>query len=154
MKIKRFIPLTLFLLFLAMISGYLMSKASLAGRIGIGLFYKEYRFLKTWWQGALVVLAVLIILLALLAFLQSRIGAVLFRIVCLVMVLLAIIGFNFTWQDFHHTLTHRMLGGRFQLGAYLFWLGWAVISVFFILNKPGLLPNETKFRHTDVPQHP
>ena len=59
----KYYKLIFLLAILSTVSGYLLSKASLVGRIGINLFYKEYKFLKVWWQGALVVFIVLLILL-------------------------------------------------------------------------------------------
>jgi len=132
---NRSIPLLLFLVFLSCISGYLMSKASLAGRIGISLFYKEYSFLKTWWQGALVVLAGLIVVFLLLRFFSRR-GSISKKwIAPVAVILLALIGFYLTWQDFHQTRTHKMLGERFHIGAYLFWVGWIVTAIFFLPRK-------------------
>jgi hypothetical protein len=54
---------------------------------------------------------------------------------------LALAGLYFTYIDFRNTLSHHMLGERFHLGAYLFWLGWLVISAFFILEKPPVQLN-------------
>ncbi|CAA9510987.1 MAG: hypothetical protein AVDCRST_MAG96-2457, partial [uncultured Segetibacter sp.] len=39
------------LAFFSVITGYLLSAISLVGRAGISLFYTQYQFLKTWWQG-------------------------------------------------------------------------------------------------------
>ena len=44
-------------------------------------------------------------------------------------VLIALVGLYFTYNDFRHTLSHRWLGERFHLGAYLFWIVWIAISV-------------------------
>ncbi len=135
---RKFAPLILFIAFLSCISGYLMSKPSLIGRIGINLFYKQYRFLKLWWQGALIVFFVLMLLLLLQAFIHRKLQRSKANIIYGIMILLAFIGFYFTWQDFHHTKTHRWLRERFHIGAYLFWLGWVIVSLFFFTQKKEL----------------
>lgn len=131
----RYFALLLFLLFLSCISGYLMSMPSLVGRIGISLFYKQYSFLKTWWQGALAVFAFLAVMLSIQAALDYRIRFRTSRLVHIVCLLLAIVGFYFMWQDFHHTTTHRWLRHRFHIGGYLVWLGWVVVSITYLLRK-------------------
>jgi hypothetical protein len=135
MKSNKLIPLILFLTFLSLISGYLMSRASLAGRIGISLFYKQYKFLKIWWQGALVVFIVLILVVILQAFLKNKLGYQRSKFIHIGMIVLGLLGFYLTWQDFHTTTTHRMLGTSFHIGAYLFWLGWIIASSFFLFKK-------------------
>ena len=120
---------------LSALSGFLLSKASLPGRVGISLFYREYKFLKTWWQGALVVFAFLLLLLLLQGLAEKYFSgrkAVLFHITTL---LLALAGLFFTYHDFTHTTSHRLLGGRFHAGAYLFWLDWILISLFYLTKK-------------------
>ena len=131
-QIKKLAPIALFLAFLSCISGYLMSKPSLVGRIGINVFYREYRFLQTWWQGALVVFITLLIILLIHHLVYQKLQKKKAVIIYIIMFLLALVGFYFTWQDFHSTTTHRWLKERFHIGAYLFWLGWAVISLYFI----------------------
>lgn len=120
---------------LAAVCGYLLSKASLIGKAGITLLYKEYSFLKVWWQGALAVL----IFWLLLFFIQgwanrkARAGnAVLAQVSALVV---AAIGLFFTYQDFRNDLSHRLLGERFHIGGYLVWIGWMVISLFYLFNR-------------------
>ena len=48
---------------------------------------------------------------------------------------IALAGLFFTYQDFRHTLSHRWLGERFHLGAYMFWIGWIIISVFYLTER-------------------
>jgi hypothetical protein len=56
-------------------------------------------------------------------------------------VLAALLGLYFTYQDFRHTASHRWLGERFHLGGYLFWVGWIIISIYHLMDRPrpGLL---------------
>lgn len=125
----------LILVLLSALSGFLLSKASLTGKVGISLFYQEYGFLKIWWQGALVIFSVLMVLLLLQAMAEKKLATQKAFLLHIIMILLAIGGFYFTWYDFRHTATHRLLGARFHTGAYLFWLGWILISVFYLTKK-------------------
>jgi hypothetical protein len=131
---KKFLPLILLLAALSLISGFLMSKASLIGRVGISLFYKQYKFLKIWWQGALVVFICLIAFLIVQGLIQrnfKRGKAAAFQVL---FILLALAGLYFTYADFRHSLNHRWLGERFHLGAYLFWVSWIIISLFYMVT--------------------
>jgi hypothetical protein len=117
----------------------MMSQPSLVGRVGMDLFYKQYRFLKTWWQGALLVFAVWILVLFVQGLVQKKLSAPKARIFHIVMIMFALAGFYFTWSDFHHTTTHRWLKDRFHIGAYLFWLGWILVSIHYLLqNKDSI----------------
>jgi len=119
------------LVVLSIISGYLMSNASLVGKAGMSLFYQEYNFLKVWWQGALAVFAVLILLFILLYFLQQKVSFSKIKTICILFSLAGLLGLYLTYYDFRHTLSHRFLGERFHLGAYLFWIGWIAVSIYY-----------------------
>lgn len=127
--------LIFFLLLLAAINGYLLSKASLVGRVGISLFYRQYQFLKTWWQGGLVVFSVWMLLFFLQGLAQRRYAPQVAKWLHIGAIIVAIAGLFFTYQDFRHTLSHRLLGERFHLGGYLFWIGWIIISLFFVTRR-------------------
>jgi hypothetical protein len=135
MNAKRISLLTLSLAALAALSGYLMSKASFIGRLGMTYVYKEYRFLKTWWKGALAVFVVWMILLLIQTIVERKASKTTATIVHVIFILLALAGLYFTYSDFQHTTSHRWLKERFHIGAYLFWLGWIIISVFCIVQK-------------------
>lgn len=128
-------PRFLFILFLAglsLVSGYLASKASLVGRLGISLFYREYQFLKTGWGGALAAFALFLFLFLfqyLISKTKSRNTAIKFFLAFL---FLGLAGLIATYLDFRNTLSHRWLGERFHLGFYLFWIGWMSISIFYL----------------------
>ncbi len=119
---------------LSAVSGYLLSRASLVGRVGINLFYKEYKFLKTGWQGALVVFILLVIVLLAHQAAQTKLAPSKRLGFFLIMLLLALTGLFFTYSDFRHTVSHRLLGERFHLGAYLFWIGCMTITTTYLLN--------------------
>ncbi len=123
------------LLTLSCISGYLLSKASLIGRTGINLFYKQYKFLKVWWQGALLVFIVLMFLLYFHGLIQKKTSARMSKIIHIILLLVAIAGLYFTFLNFREVLSHRLLGERFHIGAYLFWVSWIMICVFYMVQK-------------------
>lgn len=135
MNIKRTSILVVFLTGLAVLSGYLMSKASFIGRIGMTYVYKEYRFLKTWWKGALAVFVVWMILLIIQFVVEKKLSKAKATVVHVIFILLALVGLYFTYSDFQHTTSHRWLKEKFHIGAYLFWLGWIIISAFCIVQK-------------------
>lgn len=137
---KQISLLVIFLAALASLSGYLMSKASFIGRLGMTFVYKEYHFLKTWWKGALAVFAVWIILVIIHYFIERKLFKQKAIIVHIIFIFLALVGLYFTYSDFQDTTTHRWLKERFHLGAYLFWLGWIIISVYFMVQKRKELP--------------
>src|SRR3954469_21871393 len=90
MIVRRFAPFGLFLLFLSCLSGYLMSKPSLIGKVGIDLFYREYKFLRTWWQGALAVFITLMVFLFLQGLIQRKLSRNTANIIQVVMILMAL----------------------------------------------------------------
>jgi len=52
----------LLLAIISIISGYLLSKVSWIGRIGINWFYSEYSIFKSWWKSSLLVFGIYIAL--------------------------------------------------------------------------------------------
>lgn len=131
----RTAPFLFLLAALSVLSGYLLSKINLIGRTGIALFYSEYRFFKYWWKGALAVFGALLFLFLLQGFLQRKLfhrHAALLHITALV---IAVIGLYFTYADFRDDLSHRVIGERFHLGFYLFWIGWMLVSLFYLFQK-------------------
>lgn len=131
---KKNTGIILFILSTSIISGYLMSKASIIGKIGMSLFYREYNFLKTWWKGALLISALLIMLYIIQEIVLRKYPPVKARTIYIIACVLSVIGLYFTYNDFRHTLSHRLLGERFHLGVYLFWLGWLGISIFYLIS--------------------
>lgn len=132
---KKIATLTLLLALLACLSGYLMSKASFAGRLGMTFVYKEYAFLKTWWKGALFVFVSWMIFLFIESLVHKKFSKSRANIFYAAIILIALVGLYFTYSDFQHTVSHRWLKEKFHIGGYLFWLGFIIISVFFIVQK-------------------
>lgn len=137
---------------LATLTGFLLSRASLLGKAGISLFYREYQFLKVWWQGALVVLAVWLLLLFQQGLIQTRTRSTTARAVHIAALIAAVIGLYFTYLDFRNTLTHRLLGERFHLGGYLFWVGWMLVSLYY-LSGGGKVRNVPASEGVRKPEH-
>lgn len=135
MNAKRISLLIIFLAALASLSGYLLSKASFIGRLGMTYVYKEYRFMKTWWKGALAVFVVWMVLFIIQAIIERRLSKSKANLAHIIFILLAFVGLYFTYSDFQHTTSHRWLKEKFHIGGYLFWLGWIIISVFFMVQK-------------------
>lgn len=117
------------LLPLAALVGYLLSKASWIGRTGINLFYTEYKLLKTWWKGGLVVLFVWMLLYLLQAFFIRRATLRQSLIYFGTSALVCMAGLLLTYHDFSSNFSHRLLGWKFHTGGYLFWAGWLLIIV-------------------------
>lgn len=135
---KRSASLSFFLAILSVVSGFLLSQVSWIGETGISLFYQEYGFLKTWWKGALLVFAVLVFLFAIQAFVQRFSSLKVSRPVHFIALIAAASGLIFSFLDFRNDFSHRLLGESFHIGVYLFWVGWMVISIYFLLIKKNL----------------
>ncbi|MDP3913697.1 MAG: hypothetical protein Q8R96_08175 [Bacteroidota bacterium] len=128
---KKLISLNAILVLLAVIVGWTLSKATVIGKVGIHVLHREYMFLNSWWKGALLVWGIWIVL----EIIQYRIWKRNCRNINLAIqtsfIFLAVLGLYFTYLDFR-TFSHGLLGDRFHIGGYLFWIGWGIISLFFI----------------------
>ncbi|MER3464271.1 MAG: cytochrome d ubiquinol oxidase subunit II [Chitinophagaceae bacterium] len=138
LTVKKLAPIISILIIFSVIAGYLFSKASLIGHVGISLFYKQYKFLKVWWQGALVVFCVLLFILIIQAIVNIKTTSRTAQITHTSFLILGVIGLYFTYLDFGHSLSHHMLGERFHLGAYLFWMGWIIVCLYYLLKRKRL----------------
>jgi inner membrane protein involved in colicin E2 resistance len=138
---------TAYLLALSAIAGYMLSKASLVGRVGIFLFYNEYAFLRTWWKGTVLIFAVLLILFGIQYLLHKKANQIIARGTQVTALALAATGLLLTYMDFRDDLAHRWMGERFHIGSYLFWIGWMSISLFLLTKKKPAIP--TRLDSTD-----
>ncbi len=127
----------LVLTFFSIIAGYLLSAISWVGRIGIGLFYHEYKFLKVWWKGALIVFVVWMIVWLVQSVLRKKLTSSARNLMHSIFLMIAIAGLYFSFSDFRHTISHRWLGERFHLGVYLFWIVWIGITIYTWLPTAG-----------------
>lgn len=128
---KRTILFLLLLAGLAAVSGFMMSHMSWIGRVGINLVHKEYKFLKVWWQGAAVVYSAFLVLFVIHWGIQKLLPLAVARIIHILLFAVAAYGLFLTFSDFSDDFTHRLLKSVFHLGAYLFWVGWMLICIFY-----------------------
>lgn len=128
---KKIITLNAILVPLALIAGWTLSKATIIGKVGIHFLHREYAFLNSWWKGALFVWGVWIVLEIVQYQIWKRYPLKINLFSQSALIFLAILGLYFTYLDFR-TFSHGLLGERFHIGGYLFWIGWCIISTFFI----------------------
>jgi len=131
---KRFLFLVL-LAALSVISGLLMSRSSWIGRVGITFFHKAYNLTKVWWQGATAVFIILLLFFFLHSLLQQKLPLIAARIFHFMFLLAAVVALYITYDDFHTTRSHRLLGHNFHNGCYLVWVGWIMECVFFLFSR-------------------
>ena len=132
---KRNISFIALLAALSVVAGALLSQITFVGRVGMNMFYSQYNFLKIWWQGAILVFIIWLLVFVAHSLIQGRVSKASALAANLISLMLAIGGLYFTYSDFRHDLSHRLMGERFHIGAYLFWLGWIGISIFFLAQK-------------------
>jgi uncharacterized membrane protein YgdD (TMEM256/DUF423 family) len=125
------------------LSGYLLSKASVVGKIGISVFYKEYKFLRTWWKTAFGMFMIYCLLVILQEWVQRRVAPSKAKFIYMILVLAGVGGLYFTYSDFRNNPSHRFLGERFHLGGYLFWIGWMLISLYYLVQNRQTIPVQT-----------
>lgn len=141
---RRSYQLVLALLILSILSGYFLPHSSWLGRNGIRWVYKEYSFLNSWWQSSLLVFTVWLLLFGVQSTIQKRSKPSVAIGVHIVAVVLAVAGLCYTYIDFRETISHRWLGERFHIGAYLFWIGWMIISAYLWTGlRKGAIDNNT-----------
>lgn len=141
---KRRIPVFLLLAVISVVCGYLFHKISWVGRLGINLAYKEYTIFKSWWQSSLVVFGVYLVLFMIHYFISKDKGKTRVTVINIVSMLIALAGLYYTYNDFRTDFSHRIAGERFHLGFYLFWAGWIVINLHFIMYKPAIKASDKK----------
>ncbi len=144
---KRTIPFLLLITALSALSGYLMSKASWIGRVGITFLHREYNLLKIWWQGGLAVLLVMILFFILQSFIENKLPYWLAKFLHIVLLLAAVCCLYLTYDDFTTDFSHHLLGKRFHMGFYLAWAEWMLICIYFMFmprKKTTIVTNKDK----------
>jgi hypothetical protein len=131
---KKVLQFNLILIPLAILSGWSLSKATLIGKVGIHILHKELTFLNSWWKGAIFIWIAWIVLELIQFLIWKRASRKMNLIIQSLLLLLALIGLYYTYLDFR-TFSHRLLGERFHIGGYLFWIVWIFISAFFVSLK-------------------
>lgn len=131
---NKWIILLLLQVIVSLISGILLSKMSIIGRIGVSTVYTEYGFLKHWYKGFAAVLLAQIILIAILWLVKRFTTYKNFSIVNLVFIILGLLGLLYTYYDFTST-THKYMNDQFHWGGYLFWIGWFITCFYFFFAR-------------------
>ena len=129
---KRLPILLLLQAVLSAIAGYLISKMSLLGRVGINLAYKEYAVLKSPVKAGLLLLLIQFIIIGVLWVAARKLPARSAKGIAVLLLLVGFAGLYVTYDDFQRTVTHRLLKEKFHLGFYLFWAGWIMSCTFFL----------------------
>jgi hypothetical protein len=142
---KKLVSLNAILVPLAAITGWTLSKATIVGKVGIHFLHREYAFLNSWWKGALFMLSVWIVLEIIQYRIWKKYRPTVNVAIQVVFIVLAIMGLYYTYLDFR-TFSHGLLGERFHIGGYLFWMGWCIISIFFI----KLQNNQIEIKETQI----
>ena len=106
--------------------------------------------MKVWWQGAIAIFLALMILFSLHSIVHRRLSLTAARILHVFILLLVAVGLYFTYDDFTHNLSHKILGHRFHYGFYLFWVGWLLICIFFIFKKRKTVITTTSSDKTET----
>ena len=138
---KKIISLNAILIPLAVIAGWTLSKATVIGKVGIHFLHREYMFLNSWWKGALLVWGVWIVLEIIQYRVWKRYPRNINLAVQISFLFLAVLGLYYTYLDFR-TFSHGLLGDRFHIGGYLFWIGWGIISILFIKLRNDKIATE------------
>jgi len=144
--VKKIVSLNAILVPLAVIAGWTLSKATIVGKVGIHVLHREYMFLNSWWKGALLVWSIWVVLEIIQYMVWKRYRRNINLAVQATFIFLAILGLFYTYLDFS-TFSHGLLGERFHIGGYLFWIGWCIISIFFIKLRSDKI--ETKGNQSD-----
>jgi len=153
---KKLLPLVGLTALMSLIAGILVSRMSWLAHTAIGVFrrhYQYYQFMKSWWQTALLFFVVLMLLMALQYRIRRKLSGTASILVQTGCILVALGGLYYTYLDFRHDLSHRWAGENLHLGFYIFWINWAIISVFMILGgkKTPVLPTEKDNNPASMP---
>ena len=138
---KKIVRFNVLLIPLALIAGWSLSKATLIGKVGIHILHRELTFLNTWWKGAIFIWFAWIVLEVVQYAVWKRYSKRTNFVIQASLILIALLGLLYTYLDFR-TFSHRLLGERFHIGGYLFWIVWGGISAFFINFRDNKTSNE------------
>lgn len=152
---NKWVILILIQVIVSLVSGILLSKMSLIGRIGVSTVYSEYGFMKHWYKGFAVVLLIQLLLMAILWTVKRSASYKNFSIVNLILIITGLIGLLYTFYDFTST-SHKYMNSQFHWGGYLVWIGWFITCFFFffarVKPKPTIPVNEPQRNETDTNQ--
>ena len=144
---NKWTVLVLIQVIISLVSGILLSKMSLIGRIGVSTVYTEYGFMKHWYKGFAAVLAIQLLLIAILWIVKRITSYKNFSLVNLILIILGLLGLIYTFYDFTST-SHKYMNSQFHAGGYLFWAGWFITCLYFffarVKPKPITIENTPK----------
>lgn len=144
---KTLFILAIFHLILSAVAAYLISKMSFIGKIGIGLFYKEYAILKSPVETGIVIFTIEMAIVLLLFLVYKIAPKKITNIFATIVMLLTIIGLGFTIYDFTYEFSHKILKTKFHVGFYLVWIGMMVSSLVFLLKPKHYKLNKNYKNH-------
>lgn len=152
---NKWIILILIQVIVSLVSGILLSKMSLIGRIGVSTVYSEYGFMKHWYKGFAAVLLIQMLLMAVLWIVKRAASYKNFSIVNLVFIIVGLLGLLYTFYDFTST-SHKYMNSQFHWGGYLVWAGWFITSFFFffarVKPKPVITADQQMQNETNTNQ--
>lgn len=142
---NKWIILILIQVIVSLVSGILLSKMSIIGKIGVSTVYTEYSFMKQWYKGFAAVLLIQLLLIAILWIVKRLTTYKNFSLVNLIFIILGLIGLLYTFYDFTST-SHKYMNSQFHAGGYLFWAGWFITCLYFFFArvKPKPIQVETQ----------
>jgi uncharacterized membrane protein YsdA (DUF1294 family) len=133
-KAKSLTFLIVFQALLMALAGYLISKMSFIGRLGINWFYQEYGIFKSATKTAILLFVIQLVLLFIQWLINKRYDRKIANIVSSVLLIVALAGLFATYNDFQNTFSHKLLNEKFHVGFYLFWLGWISTCLYFMFG--------------------
>jgi hypothetical protein len=110
---------------------------SFLGRIGIHTMYRQFMVFRSWWKTALLFFFIQCLLFGVLYTIRSIVSLAIAKKIAWLLLLVGIGGFIATYWDFTTTM-HRVMKIRFHFGFYLFWIGWAINCLYFIVAKDDM----------------
>nr|WP_314603077.1 hypothetical protein [uncultured Capnocytophaga sp.] len=131
---RKITSLFLFQALASVISGILITQMSLLGRIGIHTMYRQFMVFRSWWKTALLLFVIQCLLIGVLWLIRKYSSGKAVKKISGLCLLIGIVGFGLTYWDFTTTM-HKVMKARFHFGFYLFWIGWGVTCLYFILQK-------------------
>lgn len=111
----------------SLLSGFLISKISLLGKVAVSTFYTQFSFLKSWWKVFLLLFVFQLFIIFLLKFFGKKSKKIIYVITGM-----GIFGFLYCLYDFNFSI-FSILKTRFHLGFYLFFASW-IFSCFYFLK--------------------
>ncbi len=131
---KLYIPLIFSQLIVSVISAFLMSQMSFAGKLGISFLYKEYSILKDPVKTGLAIFGMQLLILLILALFRQFTSTKVTNLFAFLFFVAAILGILYSYHDFTENFSHRILKQNFHFGVYLVWIGIILTCLFFWMN--------------------